>query len=171
MDEHSNPHDEALFAAIGRLVVTWGLLELGIDTMIDFIHVNLQHIVNEPERPRMLKRKIKYLRKHFRSLPMSEEACAYYQTLLDRVRESSEFRHDVIHGAVVNHAAGSGEASLVRLIYTPGDFEQKPITVTVDAILSRNDEATELASQLLNWSRSAHEYARKQQQQFEQQTQ
>jgi hypothetical protein len=166
MDEHSNLRDEALFASIGRLVVTWGLLELGIDTMVDFIHVNLQHLVNEPERPRMLKVKVKYLRNHFRSLPMSDEAKGYYQTLLDRVLKASEFRHDIIHGAVVNHAAGTGEASLIRLIHSSGDFEQKPVTVTVDAILRQNDEAAELASQLLGWSRSAHGYAQKQQQQF-----
>ncbi len=165
MDEYSNSQDESLYAAIGRFVVTWGLLELGVDTMIDFVHVNLQHVVREPERPRMLKTKIKYLRKHFRSIPMSDDVSGYYQTLLDKVRESSEFRHDVIHGAVVKHVAGSGEASLVRLLYTDGDFEQKPIELSTETIQAKNDEAMKLASQLLNWSRSAHEYVSKQQRQ------
>jgi hypothetical protein len=54
--------DEGFFGAIGRMTISWGHLELGLDCMVEVLYRLSKGNTIEPEIPRSLQRKITFLR-------------------------------------------------------------------------------------------------------------
>jgi hypothetical protein len=70
--------DEEFFGAIGRLTISWGHLELGLDAMVEILYRGCEGNLIEPEMPRNLQRKITFLRKAVKKLPIGEAALRQY---------------------------------------------------------------------------------------------
>src|SRR5258708_12028691 len=61
--------DEGFYSAIGKLTISWAYVEFGLDWLIREIHEPLDgHKHIEPDAPISLRRKLRYLRRVFRTL-------------------------------------------------------------------------------------------------------
>lgn len=152
MCTHTSSEDERFFGAIGRLVISWAHLELGLDGVIDILHHGIGGKDHEPEKPRALKRKIKYLRAFIKRHPLPDDAVRGYESLFDAILSAAETRHDIIHGAVIEHAERSGEATLVRVIQKSNRITTKKVNVTTRSILEAANEAQRLGGKTLCWA-------------------
>jgi hypothetical protein len=65
--------DEAFFGAIGRLTISWGHLELGLDCMVHILYHGFKGNTIEREIPRNLQRKITFLRSSWSSQPIGAD--------------------------------------------------------------------------------------------------
>jgi hypothetical protein len=150
VDSDSIPEEVWFFACIGRLAVAWAHLEVGLEMMVSITR-NLGGSEIEPERPKALNRKLKYLRKYFNSIKSPDIGIQNYARLFDEIAAKSDFRHDIIHGALVERAAGEGNTKLVRILHVENRLDPKPIQVDSHAILQAAKEAEALASKTLKW--------------------
>jgi len=69
---------------------------------------------------------------------------------MDEIEQAAEFRHDVIHGFVINQVEGTGEAEMFRLIYgavTPSN--RKTYRLTTIEILKAAVRANKIGKRSL----------------------
>jgi hypothetical protein len=145
--------DQGFVAAIGRLTISWGHLELGLDCMVDILYRGFNGNTIEPEIPRSLKRKITFLRSSWKRQPIGADGINGYLAFLDRVQTAAQTRHDIIHGVVIEQVEGSGEAVMFRAIRgRDGEFEKRRLHVTTLDILMAANEAQDLAGWVLYWA-------------------
>ncbi len=130
----TEPADEAFFAAIGRLTISWAHIEAGLDWLVRVAHHDLGGSERiEAQEPTALKRKLAYLRKAFRTLPELAAFADRFPPVADEIIEASVQRHDIIHGFVIHSLSGSGKAVMARIM--PGDKTLKPFAVTTADVL------------------------------------
>lgn len=139
------------FACIGRLAVAWGHLEMGLDMIISITLV-LGGSEIEPERPRALNRKLRYLRRYFLSSDMPEPGKQAYLKLLEEIRVRSDFRHDIIHGAITRQDEKSFNTRFVRAMHINNKIAPKPVDVDTKTILREAKEVEVIASKTFKWS-------------------
>jgi hypothetical protein len=147
---HASKEDEAFFAAIGRLAISWAHIELGFDCAIDVIHRFMGGEKIDPDAPRTsLFRKTRYLRKWAKTVPEPTLRGAI-PALMDAIEVAAETRHDLIHGVVIGHEEATGRADMVRLIHgATMRVEKKCYQVTTTQILRAAIEANTLATRSL----------------------
>jgi hypothetical protein len=146
----TSKEDEDFFAAIGRLTISWAHIEAGLDMSIAVIHPNLGGSRIEPDAPRTaLSRKLRYIRKWAKTVPeptFRESASA----LVDEIEKAAELRHDLIHGFIIEHAEGSGEVEMIRMLRTTAKpCDPKRYKVTTVQILKAAVQADKLAGRSL----------------------
>jgi hypothetical protein len=145
--------DQEFFAAIGRLTISWGHLELGLDCMVDILYRGFKENTIEPEIPRSLQRKITFLRSSWKRQPIGADGVNGYLMFLDRVQTAAQTRHDIIHGVVIEQIERSGEAVMVRAVRKRnGEFETRRFHITTEDILRAALEAQDLAGRVLYWT-------------------
>jgi hypothetical protein len=130
----TEPADEAFFAAIGRLTISWAHIEVGLDWLVRVAHHDLggrERI--EAQEPTALKRKVTYLRKAFRTLPELAAFADRFPPIADEIIDASVQRHDFIHGFVIHSLPGSGKAVMARIM--PRDKSLKPFEATTADIM------------------------------------
>ncbi|WP_292893222.1 hypothetical protein [Nitratireductor sp.] len=159
MSEFPSHKDILFFAAIGRMAVAWAHLESALDIKVDIAR-NLGWGKVDPVRPRSLKRKIEYLRKFFKSLNMPDDGMDGYRTLFRAINELAEKRHDIIHGAVVEHAEDAEEIKLIRFLYSDESLGKKPVTVTTDSVMDTARRIESLSHSIFQWIEAISRYAR-----------
>jgi hypothetical protein len=157
MDTHQNEADEALFAAIGKLTVTWAHLEGGLDLMIQVIFHDLDNPPGEKEVPKALSRKIRYLKRAFKKLPVSEDDRTRYDQLFQDIQTESIVRHDIIHGFIFLHTEGTGQAKAVRFLQNKLHLDHKLVHLDTASIMEAAIRAKKLASFTMNWPRLIRE--------------
>lgn len=138
--------DEALYAAIGRLVLSWGLVEAGVDAMVD---ITRRLEGKNAKHPRALKQKLEFLAAYFANLPIPEDSLAGYASLLRRIGALAEIRHDIVHGFAIEHGENTGQVSMVRLQFVDGKIVKKPVSINTLVILKAAQEANELSGKAL----------------------
>jgi hypothetical protein len=157
--EHLAPYtsqaDEEFFGAIGRLTISWGHLELGLDGMVEILYHACEGNRFEAEVPRSLQRKITFLRKILKTFPIGE-ALPRYLKLLDRIQAAAQYRHDIIHGIVVEHAERRGEATVVRITRGNTGIKHRRVRVTTLGVLKAAREAQKLSGHTLTWTTEMH---------------
>lgn len=136
MPTFTSEEDEHFFAAIGRLAISWAQIELVIDCAVDIIHRCLGGQKIAATAPRTsLYRKTAYIRSWSQTIPETTFKNAVL-SLMDQIEAASEIRHDMIHGIIVKHEEGSGEADMVRLIHSATkSVDKKYFTITTIQIL------------------------------------
>ena len=156
MTDYTTKEDEEFFAAIGRLTISWAQIELGLDCTVNIIHQFLNGKTIDPKAPRTsLYRKTRYIRKWIKTLPESitTGAAIFVEAaprLMDQIDAAAEKRHDLIHGVVIKHEEGSGEADMARLIHSATKpIERKYFTVTTTQILQQAVDAGKLGHRSL----------------------
>lgn len=150
-----DPHpalEEEFLAAIGRLTISWAQLELGLDCAINSIHRGFRGDQIEPEMPRALRRRLRYLRAAFNSIPELVDLRTGFLTLAAAIEDASETRHDIIHGVIRNRVVNGGvfTVEMVRLLRASNAFEQKPFSVTTVDVLKAAVIADNLADQSID---------------------
>lgn len=148
--------DEEFFGAIGRLVISWAHLELGLDCMVEIFYHGFKGNLTSSEIPTALTQKIKFLRKAFRSLQIGEEAISGYLEFLDKIQVAAQTRHDIIHGVVIEQVESSGEATIVRAIRNKNRVEKRRRKVTTAGILSEAVNVQTLGAIVLHLADETH---------------
>ena len=149
MATYTTPADEAHFAAIGRLTISWAQIELGIDIVVILFHDGFGGHYIEKEVPWSLTRKIKFIRKCINQLEWLEPIGPRVLALLEDIEKTSEFRHDIVHGIVMEYTEGSGEADMARLLRGQKPVAKKYFKVTTEQILREAVAAGKLAGRAL----------------------
>jgi hypothetical protein len=142
---YTTPADEALFAAIGRLTISWAHLEAGLDYSIILLHKELGGDKIEPEMPWALKRKLKYIRKCFTKIDQFKQDRETVCGLISDIDAASELRHDIIHGVATSHPEGATSVGMVRLLRGADVITAKHYTFTTKDILETAVRANKLA--------------------------
>lgn len=151
--------DEGFFGAIGRMTISWGHLELGLDCMVEVIYRLFKGNTIEPEIPRSLQRKITFLRSAWKNQPIAANGINGYLKFLDRVQTAAQTRHDIIHGVVIEQVERSGEAIMVRAVRgRDGEIVKRRVHVTTVDILRAAREAQDLAGRILYWTDEVHKF-------------
>ena len=151
MTTYTAPEDEELFAAIGRLVISWGHLEISLDCMVEIMYHGFDGAKIDREIPRALQRKLTFLRRAFKQLPIPEKSIQGYTTLFSDIEAAAQIRHDVIHGVVIEHIKRSGEATMARAIRNKQRVEKREYKVTTKTILNAAVNANHLSSKMFCW--------------------
>jgi hypothetical protein len=141
--------DELLFASIGRLTISWALLESSLDGIITIIHHRVGGKTIESEMPWMLKRKVKYIRKCFSRLDLLKPYSEPVPQLMTDIIEASEMRKNMIHGVATEMPEGTAQLKMVRLVRGGEFYEQKHFEVTARDILVSAVEANRLGARSL----------------------
>lgn len=152
MAEYISEQDEAFFAAIGRLTISWAQIELGLDCSIDIIHRFLggEKIAPDGAPRTSLYRKTKYIRKWAKLIPEATFVSATLK-LMEQIETAAETRHDMIHGIIIKQEEGTGEAQMVRLIHSAiRPVDKKYFIATTVDVLRAAVEASKLGTRSLN---------------------
>jgi hypothetical protein len=140
--------DEEFFGAIGRLTISWAHIETGIDFIVAVVYHDLGGDEIE-EKPWSLARKLKFLRKCFSKFPALEPLREVGFPLFTEIADALEMRQNIIHGFVLDHPEGSGEATMVRLLRGGAPNAHIKFSVTTAEILRAAIEANKLARRAL----------------------
>lgn len=162
MGEYTSVEDEEFFGAIGRLAISWGHLEVGLDCMIEIMHLCLAPDQVAQEIPRVsFIRKINYLRAAFKKTPLPSDALQGYLSLFDEIETALTSRHDIIHGVVIDHIERSGEATIARLVrQKDGSVSKRFLKVSTLDILKAARDAQKLGSKTLYFVNSFYDLVR-----------
>lgn len=153
--EKAAASDEKLFAAVGRLTVTWAHLEFALDCMIAIIHGLMEGSRHEKALPKQLAERIKYLRRAFNRLGIPDADRPRYDKFLDDIEREAVTRHDIVHGFPIYHPSDSGEAQLVRLKIGKTKWdEHRQVTISIESVMASVDAAQALAGRGQTWVRT-----------------
>ena len=141
---YTSPEDEFLFSSIGRLTISWAILESTLDGLITIIHHRVGGKTIEPDMPWALKRKLKYIRKCFSRLKPLEPFAAPIPALVDEILTASEMRQNIIHGVATDHPEGATTLKMTRLVRGGEFYEQHRFEVSAVEILLAAVEANKL---------------------------
>jgi hypothetical protein len=110
---------EALFKAIGFVVVQWGHAEQGLDLMVASIFRFYGKHPLLKRRPRNLEPKVKFLRECFAKLPELQEFSAESEKLLQRFASAGTKRNDLVHGGIVQLAVENNAFRFLKIDVSP----------------------------------------------------
>jgi hypothetical protein len=145
---YQTPEDEFLFGSIGRLTISWALLEAGLDGIITIIHHRVGGKTIEADMPWMLKRKIKYIRKCFSRLDPLKPYSTDVPSLLDEILNASEMRQNIIHGVAMDHPEGATTLKMAKLIRGGEFYEAHHFEVSSTEILASAVAALRLSTRV-----------------------
>jgi hypothetical protein len=145
------PLPEHFLAAIGRLSLSWAMLETGLDYMIIVIHHKYGGSHLGLELPISLKRKLAYLNAAFSSIPQLASHKTHYVDLRTKIKAAADGRHNVIHGIVIKEMAAErpAEVELVRFLVEGDRLKERKVTLTATDVLGQAGHARDLAFTLL----------------------
>lgn len=154
MAEPENPDLDRFIDAVGRLTLSWATLELGLDICALAVHRYHREARTDPELPRALGRKLRYLRKAFETLPEMASARESFLKVMDDIEKSAEVRHDMIHG-IVNEVLPDG-IKMTRMLREADGYRPKQFTVTVTDILREAVRVNNMGSLVLSTGMLLH---------------
>ena len=151
MANYCNHEDEALFSAIGRMAISWAQLEFSIDAMVHAIFHTFDNPPGDAEIPRSLSSKLRYLKSSLQKKPEIFGDVTKYSNLFTNIKTESVTRHDIIHGTIINHIEGNGDATALRLIRYKESHRFKQINFNVKDILKAAIRAQKLSYISFSW--------------------
>lgn len=95
--EHENERHLAYFAAIGRIIIAWGMLESQFNSNIMLLFSSLGGNSQAKEPPRALGKKIDFWNKCFRNLPVLADKRAFGLAYGEALKSTAEARNLMIH--------------------------------------------------------------------------
>ena len=142
-----------LSLSVGQLVLSWSVVEVSLDQWVAIIYQGVGGKQIEREMPRALSRKIKFLRRCFKSIlalePFAEEAT----NLLGRAKELSSIRHTVVHGYVSKYDPDTQTATFVKLD-AGKEIHQINITpLTFDQLLGAGGKCLNLSTDFTKFTK------------------
>jgi len=115
MDDKTLLQQERFYACIGRLIISWGQLELSLEFSIALIHEGLGGNKLQSEKPRMLEAKLTYLRRAAHELAPLKAHRKSTLKLADDLEAASIMRHDIVHGAIISPPNNPIGADMLRV--------------------------------------------------------
>jgi hypothetical protein len=146
---YMSPADEMLFASIGRLTISWAIIEGSLDVIVSIIHHRIGGKAIEPEMPWALKRKLKYIRRCFSKIEALKSFADPVPNLMTDILSASEMRQNIIHGVATHHPQGASTIKMTRLIRGGEFYFRKNFQVTTIEILQAAVAANKLSARIL----------------------
>ncbi len=106
---------DALFKAVGFVVVQWGQAEQSLDLATAILFQNLGGRPLAKRLPKMLETKLEFVEKCLANLSSLESVRADGEILVADFRNLSGKRHDLIHGAITSVSATNGGFAFMKL--------------------------------------------------------
>jgi hypothetical protein len=138
---------EAFHAAIGRFMLTWASVEVGLDLLVIILS---RKSTERLKPPHQLNEKLKLIRRETRAL------AATYRVeivrLLVEIDALSATRHDYVHGAVIGQAIERSilTITMARLLQPPKPPRRKPVKITAAQIVDTSNRLHEIGGRLLD---------------------
>ena len=118
---------KSLCAAIGFVVVNWALAEQSLDFTVETIYNKCPGNTIEKQLPHSFQRKVKFLRKAFRTSVALQVYAEDGNKLLDRMVPLAQQRHDFVHGVVVSIESVNGRFPIDKLDYQAQEYIMRRI--------------------------------------------
>lgn len=137
------------YRSIGRLVVSWSFLEVGIDLL--FLKLwNMTGRSRYPNPDHNLSEKIKRCRSLLSDVSLG--CSAELKEILDAADMLKLERHDVVHGSVIGHKVADGTLSVTqaRLLQPPKKPRHSPKTRSSIDLDKASDEVDRLHGRLFD---------------------
>lgn len=138
-----------VYSAIGRMAISWAIIELSLDCLISMIHHNIGGKDVEPDLPWALQRKLKYIRKCFKKLDRLAPFKDDIDNLMADIAIASEDRHNIIHGVATKSPEGQTELQMIRLLRGGTHYVEHRFNVTLLGIMKNANKANALAGRVL----------------------
>jgi hypothetical protein len=106
---------DALFKAVGFVVVQWGQAEQSLELATAILYQNLGGRPLAKRLPKMLETKLDFIEKCLSKMPSLAHLRAEGQSLVHDFRALSAKRHDLIHGAIAEVSATDGGFAFMKL--------------------------------------------------------
>lgn len=106
---------DALFKAVGFIVVQWGQAEQSLDLATAILYQKLGGKACSKRLPKMLETKLDFLSKCLSQIPALASFRGEGEALVANFRNLSNRRHDLIHGAVASVSATDGAFMFSKL--------------------------------------------------------
>jgi len=149
---------DALFKAVGFVVIQWGQAEQSLEMIVAMLYQSLggKPLINRI--PVLLTPKLEFVGKCLVTLPPLQQFKSEGELLIRRFEELSQKRHDLIHGAVASLSMENGGFSFVKLdvkdgfhVARPFRFESSEFPQLTKDLIDLGNAATALAKKL--WER------------------
>lgn len=149
---------DALFKAVGFVVVQWGQAEQSLEMIVAILYQNLGGKPLTNRIPVLLTPKLEFIRKCLTTIPTLHHFKPEGEALMDAFKRLSEKRHDLIHGAIASLSLDNGGFSFVKLDVKDGfhvarelRFESAEFPKLTKDLIDLGAAATALARKL--WDR------------------
>lgn len=106
---------DALFKAVGFVVVQWGQAEQSLELATAILYQNLGGKLLARRLPKMLETKLEFIEKCMTKIPSLGHVRAEGLALVADFRALSARRHDLIHGAIADVSATEGGFPFMKL--------------------------------------------------------
>lgn len=108
-------------AAIGRFVLEWAGLELGVDLLV----VILARPLSSNKFPHEIKTKLNLIESNATTLGLPQTAKRHLLSLIKEIKSLVPVRHDYVHGAMISHTFTKSNltVTLARLLQPPIESE------------------------------------------------
>lgn len=106
---------DALFKAVGFVVVQWGQAEQSLELITAILYQNLGGKPLAKRLPKMLETKLEFVEKCLTKMPSLAHMRGEGLALVADFRALSAKRHDLIHGAIADVAATDGGFAFMKL--------------------------------------------------------
>lgn len=150
MSKFTSPADEAFFGAIGRLTISWGHLDFGLDCLVEIVYLGCNGHEIEAEIPRSLSRKLRYLRAAFKRMPLQQDAIEAFLLIFDQIETEARFRHNLIHGIITEQTERSGEAVITRVVREKHGVTKGHFRITTAEILQAAKRTVKLGTRVFS---------------------
>jgi len=146
---------DALFKAVGFVVVQWGQAEQSLDLATGVLYQNLGGKALAKRLPKMLDTKLEFIAKCLAKLPTLAHLRADGENLVADFRSLIATRHDLIHGAIASVSATDGGFDFMKLDFKGNNhvvrefrFEGEDFPKLTKDLIDLGARATAFARQL-----------------------
>jgi hypothetical protein len=106
---------DALFKAVGFVVVQWGQAEQSLEMIVAMLYQDLGGKPLTNRIPVLLTPKLDFVRKCLTTIPTLQQFKSDGEVLIQKFEELSQKRHDLIHGAIAGLSLDNGGFPFVKL--------------------------------------------------------
>ncbi len=136
------PSDRFL-QAVGALTLNWAVIETALDFCCAIVFHEFDGRKIEPEIPRSLGVKLKFLKRGLKD-PRLAEVAAYGTDLIQELQNLKDSRHEVVHGALSGNAK-EDTVVMLRVRYEKHAHRTSMHTVTADEVIAASNKALSFA--------------------------
>ena len=143
---------DTLYQPVGTLVITWALTEQTLDSCIAVIYQTTAGRHLEPELPRSVKRKARFLKLSHRLVDILKPLAAEGLPLFSEANRLAQIRHTVVHGVISEYDSRTKKVTFTMLDATGTKHRTEDRKLSVDEIVRAGAEIHSLASKLTKFA-------------------
>jgi len=153
--KYDNEELDALFKAVGFVVVQWGQAEQSLEMIVAMLYQSLGGKPLVKRIPVLLTPKLEFVQKCLIRLPTLQRFKAEGDALVEKFEQLSQKRHDLIHGAIASVSMDKGGFQFAKLDVKDGfhvvrefRFESAEFPKLTKDLIDLGADATSLAKKL-----------------------